>query len=153
MALFESILTAATALMIPAPRRAVPHLRVVPKLPEPDIQPDTPDVSEPETGHVLTEPDTSFWETGKPVSVREFARWLRETEDIPHEMTRRQLMTHMVEFCDYSERKPVSERAMLKKLKKYGVTSRRGPTKIVNGKQERLTVYRVRPVQRCRRAA
>lgn len=77
-------------------------------------------------------------------STREFVRWLRDMcETYP--LSLRKLLSLYVEFCEVTERRPLSTRQLLNRIKDHGVETRRPSAAVVGGRMHRPTTYQVRP--------
>lgn len=131
--------------------RPVRPVRIEPVLDLSDVMPDQsdvcPDVSPGPVGPSAASADLSVRPPDPPTraaSTRAFVRWWRGLSDVPAEISQRYLLGLYAEFCEVENVAPLSDRQLLNKLKTNGVESFRAPTKIVNGKMHRPTIYRIR---------
>lgn len=135
----------------PAGFKPVQLVRIEPVLDLSDVMSDQsdicPDVSPGPVGLSAVSADLSVCPPDPPTraaSTRAFVRWWRGLSDVPGEISQRYLLGLYAEFCEVENVAPLSDRQLLNKLKTSGVESFRAPTKIVNGKMHRPTVYRIR---------
>ena len=80
----------------------------------------------------------------KQASTRAFVKWWRTLDDMPVWITQRTLLCLYAEYCELENVIPLSDRQLVNAIKKHGVESDRPAAKIVNGKQRRPTVYRLK---------
>lgn len=111
------------------------------------------DASETRQERVSNVVHVDFWagvEKLKPAATRSFVRWLR-SHDVSATISQRALLTYYLEYCEYANVRPLTDRSLFNKLKKAGVETFRPPATVIDGRLHRPTMYRVR--NQSRRAA
>jgi hypothetical protein len=79
----------------------------------------------------------------KTASARDFVRWLRTRRPAKSMTLNTMHCLHQV-YCGDVGRIPLTERALAKQVAKHGIVVERAKTTIVDGKQYRPTMYRVK---------
>lgn len=83
----------------------------------------------------------------KPASTRSFVRWLKAS-DVSGDLSHRALLAFYAEYCEFADVRPLSERQLVNHIKDFGIKTLRPSAKVVNGKQHRPTIYRIRGQQK-----
>ena len=143
-----------------SPRREPPPVRQYPKLAfdAEIIEPNDPELPDSSPDDVSDVSDRTVDVSGRTIdlsderkkrrrkaSTRQFTIWLARLDDVPAEITQRVLLSLYAEYCEVHDKRPLTDRTLLNCLKEHGVSTRRPSAKIVNGKQHRPTMYRIKP--------
>ena len=132
----------------PPPVRQYPPLAFDAEIVEPDSSPDDPsDVSDRSvdvSGRTIDLSDERKKRKRK-ASTRQFTLWLTRLDDVPAEITQRVLLSLYAEYCEVHDKRALTDRTLLNCLKEHGISTRRPSAKIVNGRQHRPTLYRIKP--------